>query len=343
MRSDDKFRPLDVVDAAYAAATDERTWLSNVLTQMRPLMGPGVMLQAFSYRVDDGRCSAREYVVDGMSDVTGFRARLEESLGRFEADLVQRAFTGTRAIGVRELFGGDEYGYTPPPGLSEGAGFTTFDTTHHGIAFVVLSNERRQVTPAELRRWQRVGAHVSAAFRLRRRRDARPAIDDADVLFDARLKVVRVGAGSDAAVPGLTSAAEAVRAAHGKLRSASPDDALELWRALFAGRWSVQEVIDTDGKCFFVGRRNPPGAIAAHALTELERFVVSAAALGHGNKLIGYELGVPVSSVARLLSSAQQKLGLDSRAELVRMFTALSIGRRAATSDDDARSRTLPR
>ena len=47
------------------------------------------------------------------------------------------------------------------------------------------------------------------------------------------------------------------------------------------------------------------------------------AALGHSNKLIGYEMGLHPSSVARHLRDAAVKLKAGSRVELIRKYADL--------------------
>ncbi len=44
------------------------------------------------------------------------------------------------------------------------------------------------------------------------------------------------------------------------------------------------------------------------------------AALGHSNKLIGYEEGLPESTVATRLAGAMEKLGISTRAELISLL-----------------------
>lgn len=44
--------------------------------------------------------------------------------------------------------------------------------------------------------------------------------------------------------------------------------------------------------------------------------------LGHANKLIAYELGLPESTVSETLRSAAKKLGTRSRLDLVRMLAS---------------------
>jgi DNA-binding NarL/FixJ family response regulator len=57
-------------------------------------------------------------------------------------------------------------------------------------------------------------------------------------------------------------------------------------------------------------------------LSARERQVLAFAALGHANKLIAYELGLPESTVSSALRSIARKLGARSRLELVRMFAS---------------------
>ena len=52
-------------------------------------------------------------------------------------------------------------------------------------------------------------------------------------------------------------------------------------------------------------------------LSRRELQVARAAALGHSDKLIAYELGLAASTVARLLSRARIKLGVKTRLELI--------------------------
>jgi DNA-binding NarL/FixJ family response regulator len=60
------------------------------------------------------------------------------------------------------------------------------------------------------------------------------------------------------------------------------------------------------------------------ALTRHERSALAFAAMGHQNKYIGYLLGLSPSSVSSLLHSAQRKLGLASRATLIRTFAGVA-------------------
>lgn len=98
--------------------------------------------------------------------------------------------------------------------------------------------------------------------------------------------------------------------------------ALGLWQALVAGRWSILDRIDTDGRRFLLARRNERGVIDPRALNSREQQVASHALLGQSNKLIGYQLGLAPSTVAGHLARACRKLGVHSRAERIAVFRA---------------------
>jgi DNA-binding NarL/FixJ family response regulator len=96
-----------------------------------------------------------------------------------------------------------------------------------------------------------------------------------------------------------------------------------MWRAMVAGRWSIVDRFDRDGRRFLIAHQNEPEAAAPRALTRRERQVVSYAAMGHSNKLIAYELGLSVGAVSAYLNVGMRKLGLDSRVDLARLMQAV--------------------
>src|SRR5258708_29522667 len=116
----------------------------------------------------------------------------------------------------------------------------------------------------------------------------------------------------------LRDAARRIDRARGKTR-ADTDEALSLWNGLVAGRWSLLDRFDTDGRRYVVVRENAPEVADPRALSERERQVLAYAALGHPLKLTAYELGLSVSSVAQHRSKAMRKLGLRSQADLARL------------------------
>jgi DNA-binding NarL/FixJ family response regulator len=117
----------------------------------------------------------------------------------------------------------------------------------------------------------------------------------------------------------LASAVQDVERARGGGARKDPEQALSLWRALVAGRWSLVDAFEHDGRRYVVAHRNAPSTPATPAtLTPREQQVVAYAALGHTNKLIAYELGLATSTVAGHLATASAKMGVASRVELIR-------------------------
>jgi DNA-binding CsgD family transcriptional regulator len=93
---------------------------------------------------------------------------------------------------------------------------------------------------------------------------------------------------------------------------------LELWKALVRGRWSAVDWFDSDGRRFVLAVPNAPNVADPRALTERETQVTAYALFGLSNKLIGYNLGLSKGHVSALLASAKRKLGVKTRAQLVR-------------------------
>jgi DNA-binding CsgD family transcriptional regulator len=86
------------------------------------------------------------------------------------------------------------------------------------------------------------------------------------------------------------------------------------------GEWSLVDWYDHDGKRFLLAQENRIARPSKSALTPREEQVVACAAMGHSNKLIAYDLGLSVGSVAVLLGRAARKLGVSGRVRLVRVF-----------------------
>jgi DNA-binding CsgD family transcriptional regulator len=164
-------------------------------------------------------------------------------------------------------------------------------------------------------RWamRRVAVHVAAAYRLRQANGRDP-----DALLDERGRVLEGALGSDVSPESLVGAAETLRRSEDMARS-DPESAIAVWQGLFAGRWSLLASVDRGGRRHLVLRRNEiEEARGDRPIARRVASVVALAARGHSNKLIAYELGLPISTVASDLRAALSRLGL-SRMELVRI------------------------
>ena len=162
--------------------------------------------------------------------------------------------------------------------------------------------------------WARVSAHVAAGLRLHRKLAAMqtPAasVASADAILTpgGRVEHVQGSATSATARDSLQAGARAIERARGPLRRRDPSEAIEVWRGLVAGLWSLVDHFDTDGRRYLVAHRNDATTIDPRALTERERQVVAYADLGQSNKLIAYQLGLSASTVGVHLGRAREKL-----------------------------------
>ncbi len=109
-------------------------------------------------------------------------------------------------------------------------------------------------------------------------------------------------------------------------RTSEPEEALERWKALVSGRWSLVETFEADGRRLFVARKNPPNLGPHLALTTTEETVLRLVALGNTQKLVAYSLGMSEGGVSMQLRSACLKLGLRDRSALLSLGELLRDG-----------------
>jgi DNA-binding CsgD family transcriptional regulator len=220
--------------------------------------------------------------------------------------------------------------YLHPLGIRELTGILSRDPSGHTIGFTVPAPDLRRPTRRDLATWSRITAHISAGARLRRAFSGAPGgdlSDGADAVLSPSGSVTHaeVGAQSPSARESLRRAAKAIDRARSKSRS-NDDEALDLWQGLVAGRWSLFDRFDTDGRRFLIARKNDPDVTDPRALTLRERQVLAYAAMGHSLKLIAYSLGISLSSVSTNRRTAMRKLGLRTQADVVRLFAPSLVG-----------------
>jgi DNA-binding NarL/FixJ family response regulator len=104
------------------------------------------------------------------------------------------------------------------------------------------------------------------------------------------------------------------------------DAGLDFWHELLAGRWSLVDRFDSQGRSCFVAKRSDHRAVARTALTPRERRVVTLSALARPLKAIAHELDVSLATVAKDRARATQKLGVRSMAELSALLACWQEG-----------------
>lgn len=333
--------PITILEAAYSLTGDEQDWLRHLTETALPSLGRGRGLVSYTYdasRLDrlPIRATVQSEVDERMVQATS-RAGLSESENSYLVPILRRTFVdslrhagaallqaGLREERVREYERGLDTLFREW-GLVDQFWVNAQDPTYFGVCFVAASDRRDRWQPRERDQWRCIAAHIVTAFRIRRQLASPTAsaaaateerAPEAILRPDGRLEHAERPAQGDAARTALHHAVRAMDQARGPMRREDPDGAVALWRAMVAGRWSLLDHFDSDGRRFIVAHRNDPKVPDKRGLTVRERQVLAHAALGQSNKVIAYELGLSVSTVGTHLASARAKLKLPSRAAL---------------------------
>lgn len=325
-----KLDVIGAVEACYARAGDDRAWLAGLLESLGLLDNERTTYaQIWRMGADGNRtieCEARGTVqASELADAERLERALPPEARRALLDpsppvdyFLERAarFSSALAAQGRSFF--------RRLGMEDALGIFAIEPNGSTVQISSAAPLGQPRLPARtLHQLTLFSAHLNSGLRLR------------SVLFGSSSEAASPG-GSDAVLESggrvvdawgqaqpreaRQSLAEAVRRmdrARGALRRTDPTEALQLWRGLVDGTWSLVDQCDSDGKRYVLARRNEPGVRDPKALTRRERSVAAFAAMGHQNKFIGYLLGLTAGAVSGHLRSAQRKLGLTSRAELV--------------------------
>jgi DNA-binding CsgD family transcriptional regulator len=120
-------------------------------------------------------------------------------------------------------------------------------------------------------------------------------------------------------------------------RRCDSHEALQQWRALVGGQWSIVATCAAEGRRMILGRRIRPGTRDPRTLSPRVRDVIGYAAMGHSNKLIAYVMGISAPAVAKHLRRAQKTIGVSTRRELIALFDG-----GAETADPRAPAKLTP-
>lgn len=182
----------------------------------------------------------------------------------------------------------------------------------------------RRIHASEQVLWHRIAIHLSAGWRLAGRPPGTNA-GDVEAVVTAEGRVAHA-TGVCATAEGrelLRHATRDIDRARSQTGRSDPLAALDLWHGLLAGRWSLVEHFDTDGRRFMLARRNEPRIPDPPALTRRQRQVVFYVSLGLSNKETGYALGLAENTVSAHLAAGLARLRIN-RAELVHTSAALA-------------------
>jgi DNA-binding CsgD family transcriptional regulator len=358
--------PVAIVEAAYAFdAPDEASWLSRVAREVRSNLPSAPAAVAYAFEIQSRGSLPwivpRSLTAIDVAPQLGAMFLNPPVYGGKMQDVMQLATTSYhRSTGLRSgmkfVESIDEFAQVArfyrqnfeAQGFHDVLTLIAADPTPEGCVVMLPVHQSVALTPSTRARWQRVAAHVSMGFRLRRKIEGMLSQSAADageaILSPAGRLEHATGAARETSVrQAFRAAVLRLERARGSLRRRDPDEAIELWRGLVCGRWSLVDRFERDGRRYLVAHRNDPEVADPRTLTPRERQIVGYAALGQSNKLIAYELGLSPSTVGVVLAGAAKKLRVTSRADLVAMFPPSGGGSSAARLEArPARGSELP-
>ena len=327
---------IDFAEAAYDLDAAREAWLPQLIEAGAPVLdhGLGVFALTCVRPSEPGPLVFDQFhVASGPADLAQRFADLQNQIDTRLLWPLSRPGIPKTLSEVTEDHGSSAFGPIMRHfGFAkDGLGIAAFDPDGRGVYLIIPLPKVTSLSNRARERWQMLAAHFGAGYRLRRamqdRTDDSSAPTElpfgAEIIIDPagfRIAEVTGKAKPRHALQALRDAAEQIDHARGQMREHDPDKALELWKALVRGRWSTVDWFDSAGRRFVLGIPNAPEVTDPRGLTEREMQAVSYAVSGLTNKMIGYHLGISKSRISTLLTSAMRKLGVHTRAELVKQL-----------------------
>jgi DNA-binding NarL/FixJ family response regulator len=315
---------IDIVEKGYMLDGTEEEWLARVLDAASADVDHGKGTHGMTCRVEAGTFAGVPTYLERNLD-PGFRAVRralnEEAPSNLGAILARYA---TVSGGVHEILGPDHPNtrHFRTVGATVGTtdGFLTFaqDGEAHGLMIAGPSALPVKTSSRVRGIWRRVLLHVTAGLRLRRRLMEKRGIIDALLDPGGALKHAEAPVSEDrSARDALIAAVRRVDRARTAAERRDPERALEMWRGLVAGEWSLIDRWESDGRRYVAAYRNRPSIRDPRALTDQERAVLHYVALGASNKEIAFALGIGIASVASAVSQLLKKFRGKRRSDLL--------------------------
>ncbi len=332
---------IDFTEAAYDLEVAGDAWLSKLIEAGRPFLDHGLGVFALTCRrpLEPGPLEIDQlHLTAADSRFAEGIAALQERTDMALLWPITRPGPPKTLSEVTDDHGAELFGQIMRyfDFANDGLGINAFDPDGRGIFLISALPRVMGLSHKARERWQMVAAHFGAGYRLRRAIQAQAALDDpglelphgAEVVIDPsgfRVTEALGPARSPSAQEALRDAARRIDRARGSMRESDPGGALQLWQALVRGRWSTVDWFDSDGRRYVIGIPNTPGHDDPRGLTERELQVVAYVFYGLTNKMIAYHLGLSTARVSGLLSSAMRKLGVRTRAALIKRFKDFAI------------------
>lgn len=311
---------IGAVEACYRFDDSNDAWLSGLVGAVRPLLDDGFGVGAWTYA--PGRWTSGRLPI-GIDPAIG--ERMFATPPYFTAAEIARCFCSSRvgSLAERTGYGADLLQHPAlrlhhSAGIKDFLGLTVADSSGEGAVIVAPLRELGTTSKPLRARLERLGAHLHAAMRLKRSLLAEEAV----LAPDGRTLHAEGDAKPVPAREQLQRAVIAMEKARSQLGRSNPEEALSSWQALVAGRWSIVERFESDGRRYLLARANVPGSDPSQGPTPLEQHALLLRAQSVSLKIIGYELGVTVGGASKLVQNGIYKLGLGNELELAALYMA---------------------
>lgn len=341
---------IDLVEVAYDLEKSTLDWLPRLIEVGAPILDQGLGVFAMDSVLPPADGGGAQVTINTMhlhSLPENFPSRFDAARmcippGIFQA-VTPPGFVGTWSENSKK-YPDVSKDFLRALGYPDLLAIYASDPNGAGVLISAPLPQASSLTPRVRERWQMVGAHIASAFRLRQglkmlAADSSRASTDlprnAEAVLDLENFRIVGQAGraeGNRVLKTLRGAARSVDQARGALRREDPQKALEIWKSLIGGRWTMVDWFDTDGRRFVLAIPNSPALGDPRGLTEQESQVVNYLLLGDTSKLIAYRLGISASRVSGLLKSAMRKLGVSTKAQLVEKLKPFAP---RETPDDD--------
>jgi DNA-binding CsgD family transcriptional regulator len=332
-RSKARADEISVVEAAYRLDGTETEWLEGIASAAAPLLDEGLGIAASTWTAAPGTLQVQS--IAALGGPAGFSEAVGNAVRRCDPRITLGMLrvapcTSLNTSGTTELVEADASSQNLlRMGVRDCLAILGVDSGRYVTALISYRPYPTRPSRQVISRWSRVASHLAAGFRVRRgladlqERFAGPnAFTGSEAIFTATGRLEHVENPAEHARKTLAHAVLAMNRARGNLRTDDPDAALDAWQGLVAGRWSLLDHIDTDGKRFLIARKNAPDTAGPEGLSLRERQVLSQRARGLALKLIAYDLGLSIAGVSKSLQTGMAKLGLSCEAEIVALFSA---------------------
>ncbi|MEO7112689.1 MAG: helix-turn-helix transcriptional regulator [Polyangiaceae bacterium] len=320
--------PIRVVEAAYRLDGNDEAWLADVLAACGPAFadGRGGCAAIFDREPPQNGKVLSAFANAGMDEelIAILRAAFEQGSAEERDRSLRHGGPMMRfsAIAQTDLASHPVFGhYAKSVGFDDLLALRAANPDGSGVFFAApIRNARKKTTRFSPAHWSQLAAHIAAGLRLRRRASR---LEAPEAILTSGGKLVSASDGAASARESLRAAVKRIEHARSRAGRREGETSIDAWTALVEGRWSLVDHFESDGKRFLFALQNQADAPDPRALSRDERPILHLVAMGHSNKLVAYELGLPIGTVATRLASIMRKLGVRSRVQIVDRYTSL--------------------